>query len=196
MTTAGMRALDERVLRELADRAEIHDVLLRYCRGADRLDAELIRSAYHPDAVDDHGKFLGSAGDFAEWVVGVMRETSISTQHTLPNVLIEFDGDVAGVETSFVAYHRKADPDAESGERIEVFGGRYLDRFERRSGQWRIAERTVAHDWSTVLHGAQFPRREEYVQGRRDRGDAVYRLVDSDASRRAHRGRDAAPRTH
>ncbi len=161
------------VLQGLADRAAIHDVLLRYCRGADRCDEDLIRSSYHPDAHDDHGTFTGSGGDFASWVVGVLRETSLATQHTLPNVLIELAGDAAAVESSFIAYHHRT---ADGGARIEIFGGRYLDRFERRRGEWRIAARTVVHDWSTAVPSVAFPNVERYVQGRRDRSDPVYEL--------------------
>ena len=36
-------------------RDEIRELLTRYCRGVDRMDAELIASAYHPDAIDEHG---------------------------------------------------------------------------------------------------------------------------------------------
>jgi hypothetical protein len=155
----------------LLDKAAIHDTLLRYCRGADRCDEDLIRSAFHPDALDDHGRFAGTAEDFASWVVGVLRETSVATQHTLPNVLIELQGDAAAVETSFVAYHSKLD---ERGERIDVFGGRYVDRFEKRAGDWRIAQRTVVHDWSVILRGEPFPFRDTYTQGRRDGTDLVF----------------------
>ena len=41
----------------------IRQAALRYCRGVDRLDAELMRSAYHDDATDDHGVFVGPAAD-------------------------------------------------------------------------------------------------------------------------------------
>lgn len=41
-------------LQELLDRQAIYDVMMRYCRGVDRFDADLITSAYHPDARDDH----------------------------------------------------------------------------------------------------------------------------------------------
>ena len=37
-------------LEELTARTEIHDVLLRYCRGLDRVDMSLVRSAFHKDA--------------------------------------------------------------------------------------------------------------------------------------------------
>ncbi|MDX6739529.1 nuclear transport factor 2 family protein [Actinocorallia sp. A-T 12471] len=37
-------------LEELSARAQIHDVLLRYCRGLDRVDMDLVRGAFHEDA--------------------------------------------------------------------------------------------------------------------------------------------------
>ena len=41
--------LRERVAR-LEDRAEIHECMMRYARGMDRRDRELLRSAYHDGA--------------------------------------------------------------------------------------------------------------------------------------------------
>jgi hypothetical protein len=44
--------LDEKTvaaLMKLMDKQEIHDVLMRYCRGIDRCDEELLRSVYHPE---------------------------------------------------------------------------------------------------------------------------------------------------
>ena len=43
-------------LQMLIDEAAIKKVHLRYCRGIDRMDWDLIRSCYHPDAIDDHGE--------------------------------------------------------------------------------------------------------------------------------------------
>ena len=42
-------------VQALVDKQAILEVLTRYCRALDRGDAALIASAYHPDAVDDHG---------------------------------------------------------------------------------------------------------------------------------------------
>jgi len=39
----------------------IRQAALRYCRGVDRLDPELMLSAYHDGATDDHGIFSGPA---------------------------------------------------------------------------------------------------------------------------------------
>jgi SnoaL-like domain len=41
-------------VRELTDRAEIHECMMRYARGMDRRDREVLRSAYHDGAFDDH----------------------------------------------------------------------------------------------------------------------------------------------
>ena len=49
-------------LQQLLDKQEIHEVIMRYCRGIDRLDREMIRSVYHDDAIDEHGLWKGSAG--------------------------------------------------------------------------------------------------------------------------------------
>src|SRR5579872_4652425 len=63
MSTATMQAIDpERLARleHVADRQEIYDCLVRFCRGVDRFDRELMMSAFHPDAIDDHGPFVGT----------------------------------------------------------------------------------------------------------------------------------------
>ena len=56
--------------QQLADREAIRECALRYARGVDRLDADLMKSAYWPDATDDHGRFVGNGWEFAERVVG------------------------------------------------------------------------------------------------------------------------------
>jgi hypothetical protein len=58
----------ETTIRELVDRQQITACLHRYTRGCDRIDADLIRSAFHPDAIDYHGPVTGSVDDFlAYW---------------------------------------------------------------------------------------------------------------------------------
>ena len=51
------------------DRREIHDVVLTYCRGVDRGDLDLVRSVYHPDALDHHHTaFDGTVDEFIDWI--------------------------------------------------------------------------------------------------------------------------------
>ncbi len=122
----------------------IRDCLYRYCRGIDRADAEMLRSAYWPDAIDDHGLFNGNAYDFIDWCVPLLAEVEHS-QHMLGNMLIEVRGDEARAETYYHAYERRR---RASGVPYEMYvGGRYLDRLSRRDGNWRIQHRTVMWDW-------------------------------------------------
>ena len=81
-------------LRDLLDRRAIWECLLRYARGVDRFDAELIRSAFHDDALDDHGKFVGDAAEFVEWAVGQHTHAHLGHLHNLFNHTCELDGDV------------------------------------------------------------------------------------------------------
>jgi len=163
------RPMDD--VQRLLDEAAIRRVLYRYCRGIDRIDAELIRSAYWPGATDDHGVFTGSAEEFARWVVGVLA-TFEQTQHSLHQTSIDVLGDRAFTETYFDARHRLR---REGRLMLETFGGRYLDRFERRDGEWRIAHRVVVHDWSRIEEvPATYPN-EMFAQGLRSRDDLSYR---------------------
>ena len=57
-------------VQELLDRLDIRDRVAQLARGMDRHDADLMASAYHPDAYEDHGSFRGLAPDFIEHVNG------------------------------------------------------------------------------------------------------------------------------
>lgn len=130
---------------EMKDRHEIWQCLLRYSRGVDRFDTDLILSAYHPDAIDDHGKFVGSPVEFVAWAKGQHTHAHLGHTHNLFNHVVEIDGDVANAETYFMfAGMNKV------GQPLVLNGGRYLDRLEKRDGEWRIAYRTVVRDWGLM----------------------------------------------
>src|ERR1700761_3736991 len=122
MTTA-----TKQILLELADRTAIQECLFRYCRGVDRLDKEMVRSAYWPDVVDTHLSFTGNAEEFIAWAFPAMGGMD-QTMHMIANVLITFQGDTADVESYFYGYHRVAIEE----QKMDVIGaGRYVDRFEK-----------------------------------------------------------------
>jgi hypothetical protein len=132
-------------VRELQDRQAIHDCLMTYSRGIDRLDRELLLSIYHPDAVDDHGVFVGSPTEFVDWAIGMHTSTHLSHQHCIFNYTIVLEGDVAHTEAyyMFVGLNR-------TGKPLSMSGGRYLDRFEKRDGRWAIAARVAVRDWAPL----------------------------------------------
>lgn len=134
-------SLEDR-LRELLDKHEIQECLLRYCRGIDRHDADLAQSAYHDDALDDHGTYIGSGYGLVDWANGFHEEVWVRHQHYITNTLIELDGDTAHAETYyFMGCAKKDDFGAFHG------GGRYVDRFERRNGRWGIVDRVCTLEW-------------------------------------------------
>ena len=54
-------------VQNLIDKAEILECMHRYCRGIDRLDRAMVRSAYHDDAIDDHIGYSGPFEGFLDW---------------------------------------------------------------------------------------------------------------------------------
>jgi hypothetical protein len=131
-------------LQSLLDREAIREALMRYCRGIDRADEECLRSAYWPDASDCHGAYQGKVQGFIDQALPRLRRGGLRS-HVIGNILIELHGPQAAVESSFIALQA---PMTSSGVHTETFlCGRYADRFEQRSGEWRIAERTVIYDW-------------------------------------------------
>lgn len=169
-------------IRLLLDRAEIWDAMCRYCRGVDRGDYDLMRTAYHTDAHDDHVDFKGTVDELVAWLEERFAGVD-NSQHFLGNHLVEFAGpDLALVETSFTSRRTRKPTDAEQatlkpGDAIcRESWGRYVDRFERRDGAWRVARRIVVLDsslLSVALHGM---RSGDKNWGTRDRSDHVYAM--------------------
>ncbi|MET0475983.1 MAG: nuclear transport factor 2 family protein [Mycobacterium sp.] len=134
-------------LSDVIDREMIRDRLARLSRGLDRRDAELIRSCYWPEAIDDQAVAICSVDDVVAWVVPG-DPAMVLTLHTLGQSLIDVHGDTATVETHVTAYHRVRIDDA---DRDVVLGGRYLDRLQKRGDQWRINHRKLLCDWHNDL---------------------------------------------
>ena len=158
----------------LTDQSEIVQVLHQVARATDRSDRQLFEGGYHPDALDFHGVANGPVSGIAA-ALDSMNDWCVASHHAVTNIEIEFDGDQANVRSYFTAFHRRSD---ESGEWDEWVLGRYIDRFERRGGAWKIAKRIAIWDWSSIDRGNETPFTGKYpgnyVFGRRDRQDASY----------------------
>ncbi|WP_436770964.1 nuclear transport factor 2 family protein [Yinghuangia sp. YIM S09857] len=162
----------EDAVRRMLDKQEIHEVVLRYCRGVDRMDLDAVRDCYHPDATDEHGSFSGDVDAFVAWI-GRLLPRYTMTMHLVANHLAEFAGpDAARAETYGIAFHRTDSPDPRGNL---TTGFRYVDDFRRRDGRWRIARRVATTEWVRVDDpAAHWPIPEGMLTGRRDRTDAVY----------------------
>lgn len=159
-------------LQWLCDLEEIRSQLVKYCRAIDRLDRELLLDVYHPDAVDDHAIFIGTAADFVDWVLAYQAEWFSATQHIITNNSCDVEGDTAHSETYWLA----ASMDT-AGNPLPLASGRYVDRFERRGGKWRIAARKMLPEWGEMKSWLNPEVAEALASeggSRRDRADASY----------------------
>ena len=156
---------------ELSAHDQIRQLAARYSRGVDRLDADLMKSAYWPDGTDDHGVFVGNAMDFCDRVVS-SHERFISTMHCIMNHAIEVDEE-AGTgrgEIYNVTYVFRE----ESGRKLlETWWGRYLDNYERRNGEWRIKARVCVHEYTRAdeVTNQMAIDAAKFRQGSADRGN-------------------------
>ena len=125
-------------------RSEIHDLIVALSRAMDRGDEALMRSLWHPGAkVEGGGYFSGSAEDFCTYMTDTMRGM-LRMAHTVANEWIRVDRNAAVAETYVIAI---ATSRTDEGDQDALVGGRYLDRFERRDGEWKFTFRTFVHDW-------------------------------------------------
>ena len=136
--------LDLAAVQTLLDREAIRDVSLRYTRGIDRHDTEVLASTYHPGAQDDHGDYIGTGAGFVEYANWIHTQNWVSHQHYVTNQFIDLAGDTAHCESYFMAVLKRPDVIC------DMVGGRYLDRIDRRDGVWAVADRICMVEWTVV----------------------------------------------
>lgn len=134
-------------LEELEARTAIEDCLKRFARAVDRKDWNAARATYHDDAVDDHGFFKGPPDAFLAQV----EQLHVHQDHSMhfnTNVLIEFQSNSTAYVETYVLVLQRFTSDASGvppdshGLRV-VASARYLDHFQKRSGEWRVRHRTL-----------------------------------------------------
>jgi hypothetical protein len=159
----------ETALAKLTDRQEILDCLTRYSRGLDRHDEGLIASAFHEDALDHHGDFVGDRDELAVWGNALHAHSFDAHQHFLTTHTADIDGDTAHTETYWLAVLRRK----ESGRSVMI-GGRYVDRLERRDGVWKIVVRRTVMESIAEGERPEFARWQYYVKGTWDHDDISF----------------------
>jgi ketosteroid isomerase-like protein len=157
-------------LEELQARTAIEDCLNRFARAVDRQDWKLARTLYHDDAFDDHGFFKGPPDAFLAHIAK-LHEVQQHSMHFNTNVLIEFQAkDRAFVETYVLVLQRFAD------KRVTA-SARYLDRFEKRRGEWRVAHRTLVFGdmvAEPLAEPLRFP--DGFTEQKHSMDDPLYKL--------------------
>ncbi len=148
-------------IEQLSDREQIRDAVMRYCYGVDRLDSDCMRSAYWPDATDDHGNFTGNAHEFVDYCMKAHLKWKW-TMHSIYNHQIDLDDD--GVHARGEIYNISHLCRKDTGT-VDTWYGRYLDRYEKRDGEWKILERVCVHHGSQVIDAAPMPMQTSKYRG-------------------------------
>jgi len=159
-------------IEELLAKQEITDLVGNYMRGLDRLDKPLLRSTFFDNAETDYGFFQGGPDGFCDMAMNALRE-HLANHHMIGQVLIELDGDTAYGEVYFQAFHRIVT----QGEERDLFiAGRYVDRYEKREGVWKIAFRSEVNDWARNDPATDdyFTATPDSLRGARKPDDASY----------------------
>jgi hypothetical protein len=170
----------------LMDRLAITDCIAGHARGCDRHDVDLITAAYHPDGVDEHGWVTNVGVEYGDWANRTHAATSQVHTHNVTTHTCEIDGDTAHAESYAIVVLLSLD-----GSTAQVISGRYIDRLERRDGQWAIAIRRSTVEVmfladASVLQ-SKFFKDTGYPVGTRDRHDLSYQRplsIDTPAPQR------------
>jgi hypothetical protein len=149
---------------------EIRQAALRYCRGLDRLDVDTMRSAYHPDATDDHGVFVGNAWELCRRVVDSHRAFD-ATMHCVLNHAIDLD-DASSARGELYVLAQVLRTAEDGTQVLDSWNGRYADRYTCRDGRWAIAHRLCVHEWtrSEPVRERMHLVAGRFAQGREARG--------------------------
>jgi hypothetical protein len=137
----------EPALQDMLDEHALRKLVHAYCRAVDRGDIPALRQLYHPDAVDAHGAFsTGAVEGFFEQLVA-SRPYLRAMAHNITTVNFAIEGTAAEGEIYNIAVHTLA---GKSRDIDLIIGGRYLDKYEKRNGVWKLLERTIVTDWARV----------------------------------------------
>lgn len=145
MEQAAFEAL-AREVDQLRSENTIRKRLLTYARGIDRRNQGDIAQVFWPEADCHYGMFRGTAGEFCGEILGWLENSGMDlTSHMIGNIIVDLNGDRAFAESYLTAYHRLK---GKFGALTDcIVGARYVDEFERRNGEWRIAKRKLIYDW-------------------------------------------------
>ena len=173
MTDAERLATLEAQMQALLDRQAIFDCIKRSSRGNDRFDAELVASSFHPEAIHENGIRQVEAQGYGAHANAAHGRLFDANLHNVCMQFCEIDGNVAHAESYSLGLFLD-----QGGDTGRLMAGRYIDRLEKRDGEWRIALRRATVE--VALEGkARLPLGKSldgsnYLKGDRDRSDLSY----------------------
>jgi hypothetical protein len=163
----------EAKMQDLLDRQAIFECIKRTSRGNDRFDIELISGSYHPDSIHELGQKQISGREYGEHANNAHVAICEVSLHNVTMHTCEIQGGVAHAESYVIGLF--AD---KGGAMSRMLAGRYIDRLEKRNGEWGIVLRRatveVAMEGKANLPNGKTPPGSGYLKGNRDRTDPSY----------------------
>jgi hypothetical protein len=208
---AALRVLDtqlaamESTIDSMADHQGILENELQYTRGLDRHDEALIRDSFWSDARASYGTLV-SMDELAGWANDSHANSAAHQHHVTTLSLDVVDG--TAHEEGYILYSSDMPRDknldtvgdptpgrAVAGSFTTLGTGRYVNRYERRDGDWRMIVHEYVHDVSMLLETVDLCATG--CLGRWDPSDISYLRPLQPVSveeRRQRAGRGMAPR--
>jgi len=127
--------------REISDRLQINDLLVRYTVAIDKKDWALLDTCFTPDAHLDYTSAGGIAGDYPKvraWLEAALVPFPV-TVHAIANSVVEIDGDTAKART--YVHNPMTFPNPDGSIHLFTVGAYYNDRLRWTDDGWRICER-------------------------------------------------------
>ncbi len=134
---------------------------LQYTRGLDRHDETLIRNSFWAEAEASYGTLI-EIEELAPWA-NASHANSAAHQHHVTGLSLDIDGNTAH-EEGYILYSSDLPRDkaldsagvptpgrASPGSFATLGTGRYVNRYERRGGDWRMIVHEYVHDVSLRL---------------------------------------------
>lgn len=164
-------------LQALADKAEIKDLIYRYCRAVDRLDIPLGHSIWHEDGYADYGaNYYQGPGKGVIDLICKHHQELISHSHQVSNILIDLRGGQAGSESYVTGAMRLV----RDGKTLQIgVWGRYIDLWSKRGGRWGLDRRTTIFDFDEMREVTPTGRALNFT---RDRADPSYAALPGDGT--------------
>ena len=134
--------------QELADRAEIHDVIVRYGWAIDTKDWALLDTCFTEDAAVDYssnpGGKKGPYKQIRSWLEKMISAFPV-TQHLMSNIDVKLAGDTATART--MVTNPQGATTREGPLHFFYVGARYDDQLVRTADGWKIAKRVETTLW-------------------------------------------------
>jgi SnoaL-like domain len=167
------------MVEELRDREAIRDVITGIARGVDRFDQKLLATYVHPEASLDMGGPSAVTGAAFVDMLKSPAQAPKGRMHVVSNQRIVLNGAEAWSESHVLSCQTIM---VGEEEQTRIRAGRYLDRFTKHDGAWKLVARTFVDEWGRV-DALKDAAPQGAHRGAPAPEDQLYRLFGAEASR-------------